>query len=414
MKLFHKYTRINLVFTVIIFLLSGIAFYFMLRYTLINQIDEDLETEKSEIVTYVSKYNKLPEALSTKDQSTLYEHTDDTCIKEKFKTHKQYRKDDDYVRQLTFPLQVANDHYKVTVSKPLEGIENIIRSVLIIMSITILLILISAFLINRAVLMKLWSPFYTSLHTLQRFKVGTSEKLQFTGTDIDEFNFMNKTLETATSKASQDYESLKEFTENASHELQTPLAIIRSKLEVLFQGENLTEQQRNAVGSAFDAIQRLSKLNQSLLFLTKIDNNQFAEIKEIDLSALLENKITQLEELWVNKHLHINKNIEQASIHINPSLSEILLNNLLSNAIKYTPDNGNIEVLLKEKELEIANTGAIALETNKIFQRFYKPANNPNSNGLGLAIIKQICDVSSLKIRYSYNNDMHHFIITWL
>jgi signal transduction histidine kinase len=400
----------------------------MLRYTLIRQIDEDLETEKSEIITYVSKYNKLPEALPTKDQSIIYEHVSnifkgdsrlrgndakDIFIKEKFKTRRQEKKDDDYFRQLTFPLQVVNDYYKVTVSKPLEGIENIIRSVLVITSITILLILISAFLINRAVMIKLWSPFYSSLHTLQRFKVSTNEKLSFTETDIDEFNFMNKMLETATAKASRDYESLKEFTENASHELQTPLAIIRSKLEVLFQEENLTEQQRTAVGSAFDAIQRLSKLNQSLLFLTKIDNNQFAEIKEIDLSKLLENKITQLEELWESKHLHIDKKIEQTYIYINPSLSEILLNNLLSNAIKYTPDNGVIRILLKEKELLIANTGSHSLETDKIFQRFYKPVNNPNSNGLGLAIIKQICDVSSFKINYSFRDNMHCFVIVF-
>ncbi|NJE06811.1 sensor histidine kinase, partial [Thermococcus sp. M36] len=147
-------------------------------------------------------------------------------------------------------------------------------------------------------------------------------------------------------KAQQDFNSLKQFTENASHELQTPLAIIRTKFDLLIQAETLTQQQIEALQSANDALQRLSNLNKSLLLLTKIENKQFEEKVTINLKELIENKLIQLSELIQNKNIHVTYSLEEITINMNSDLAEILLNNLLVNAIKHNVPNGEIIINL--------------------------------------------------------------------
>ncbi|MBP1652237.1 MAG: histidine kinase, partial [Bacteroidetes bacterium] len=273
MKLLTRYNRINLVSTIVIFLLSGIAFFFALHLTLLKQMDEDLRIEQREITNYVALHNMLFTPVEVKDQETIIEKTKKPYEKEKFKTV-EVDHNEDY-RQLSFSIQAGGEWYNVKVRKSLEATEHITRTVFAITFCTILLVLLLTVVINATILRKLWQPFYTSLDLLQRFKVNDREPLILPASTIDEFTFMNSILDRTTTKAIQDYERLKEFTENASHELQTPLAIIRSKLEMMMQGENLTEYQFNALQSASEALDRLARMNQSLLLLTKIENEQF-------------------------------------------------------------------------------------------------------------------------------------------
>ena len=166
----------------------------------------------------------------------------------------------------------------MSVAKSMEGTENLIQSIILITIGTILLILLASILINRFVLNKLWQPFYKSLDLLKNFKIGNKERVKLPVSNIDEFSLMNGILQDAVNRADQDYLSLKEFTENASHEMQTPVAVIRSKLDLLIQEENLTKGQGENIQSLYEAIDKLSKLNKSLLLLTKIENKQFNEI----------------------------------------------------------------------------------------------------------------------------------------
>src|SRR6185295_1048519 len=84
MKLFTKYTRINLLTTIIIFLLSATAFYFVIRYILINQVDNDLKIEEREIETYVKEHHTLPEPIPVKDQKISYALSDQDLKKRRF------------------------------------------------------------------------------------------------------------------------------------------------------------------------------------------------------------------------------------------------------------------------------------------------------------------------------------------
>lgn len=420
MKLFAKYTRINLFLTLLIFLLGSAAFALLLRYVLINQVDEDLRIEKNEIETYINQFHRLPQIIKVHDQQTTY--TSVNKIKgEKYSFHtlKEHKPgeepEDELVREIDFYVNIKQQWYKVSVSKSLEGTDDLIQSIIIITAAVILLILITTFLINRTLLKKLWQPFYNSLKKIETFTVGANESLHFDKSNIDEFELMNKTLSIAVNKAKQDYILLREFTENASHELQTPLAVIRSKLDILIQDERLTETQSQAIQGAYTSLQKLSRMSQSLLLLTKIENRQFSESKNIDLKKTIEDKIFQFNELWQSNNISVQKNLQEAAITFNTELLDVLLNNLLSNATRHNNKTGRILIELKQGELKISNTGnAGSLDTDKLFSRFYKTTASNDSCGLGLSIIKQICEVSGCTIAYRFAvPNLHIFNLQW-
>jgi len=414
MKLFTLYSRINVLSTVIIFLIASTAFYFTLRYVLINQIDDDLRIEEGEIKQYVERFNRLPVNISVKDQVIAYSLVKDPFNKRFFQSTQMNEPNDpdkEHYRQLVFGIRAAETNYRVSVSKSLEDTDELIQSVALITVITILAILVASFVINRVVLKRIWKPFYHSLDTIRDFKVGSSSSLQFAPEKIDEFSHMNQALEKLTRQAQLDYLSLKTFSENASHEIQTPIAIARSKLDLLIQDDQLTEEQSQIVQSAYNAIQRLARLNQSLLLLAKIENNQFEEVQQFDLIKNLQAKLEDFSELWLAHNISTEADLQNQVIQINPELGEILLNNLISNATRHNYAGGKIKIALTDKMLKVENTShQKELLREKLFQRFNN-SGGTSQNGLGLSIIKQICDVSGFKINYSYSNDMHAFEI---
>lgn len=414
MKLFTRYNRINLLATVIIFLLSGIAFYFLLRYVLVSQVDEDLKIEQHEIQNYAGMYHRLPEIIAVRDQHTSYTATDKDGGRKSFSTIKMcYEKEQSTFRQLVFFIAVNGQWYRVTVSKSLEGTENMAKSIISITLITILLILAVSLLINRVVLRQLWQPFYATLAAMTRFELGKNVEPAFPVTTIDEFMVMNDTLKQAIAKADQDYLSLKEFTENASHELQTPLAIIQSKLDVLIQDEQLSEPQSRVVQAAYEAIQRVSRLNQGLLLLTKIENGQYTGTTGIDLTLKVKDKLRQFEEMIAAKNITVTTTADEPVIvEMNPLLADILLNNLLSNAIKYNVPGGTILISLKKGMLTVSNTGQpVALEASRLFRRFGRSGQSGDGVGLGLAIIRQAAAASGMDARYTFQDGLHQFVL---
>ena len=414
MKLFAKYSRINVVATVIIFLIACIAFYFTLHYVLMSQIDQDLKIEQREIETFVREHNRLPENISVKDQLIRYQPIQKN-ITSRFTTHfiKESGGDDgEKFRQLAFSTKVGTQWYQATVSKSLEATENLSRSILIIAFITILVILLVTFLINRIVLKRIWKPFYQSLDTVKDFKVGETAPLQLSPSAIDEFQLMNQTLEKITRQAKLDYLSLKTFSENASHEIQTPLAVIRSKLDLIVQDESLTQKQSEALQAAYNSLQKLTRLNQSLLLLAKIGNNQFETIQSVDLKSILQEKVADFNELWQTENILLHADLLPAVVRMNKDLAEILINNVLSNATRHNYNRGEISISLTKDFLEIANTSTQPmLNETMLYRRFLKSVHRSDSNGLGLSIIKQICDTSLFSIQYSFDENKHRFVI---
>jgi signal transduction histidine kinase len=406
MKLFAKYNRINITSTILIFLLGCLAFFLLLRYIVIKQVDEDLKIEKNEILTYVNRFHHLPNIIEVRDQYTTYQKLNKPLHIDKIFTHTAYEKNkrrNELQRTIEFAFPVNDAWYLADVSKSLEETNRLIASIIIITITIILLILVVTFFINRVVLKKLWRPFYNTLETLQQFKLSNKNAVQFNNINTDEFQYLNTVLTNALSKAQQDYQTLKEFTENASHELQTPLAVIQSKLDLLIQDEHLSENESGIIQSAYDAVQNLNKLNQSLLLLAKIENKQFSETTVIDLKEMLQNKLSQFNDLWKSRNIQVQANLSEKSIRGNKYLVEILLNNLLSNATKHNIENGFIHIILND-DLEITNSGILhSLDESFLYKRFSSQNKEAGNYGLGLSIVQQICIASGYTSAYNFS-----------
>jgi len=418
MKLFSRYNKLNLITTVLIFVLASIAYYFLLRYVIIAQLDENLDIEQEEIESYVAKYNRLPEIIPVNDQTIKFTATSGNRSK-KITTIVAFdpmEKDTAEFRELLFSIKLGgNKWYLASVAKSMDGTENLIKSIIIITICTILLILLVSFLINRLVLNRLWQPFYNTLQLLKEFKVGNRDSVILPASNIEEFSLMNGILQQAINRADQDYLLLKQFTENAAHEMQTPLAIIRSKLDLLIQEENLSQQYGENLQALYEAIEKLSKLNKSLLLLTKIENNQFNDISEINLTDKIEEKLLQFQEIIMENRITVIKHLEGKIIFMNADLVDILLNNLISNSIKHNFDGGSVHIdLAGTGKLSVSNTSYTkALNNEKLFTRFYKEIENKEHTGLGLSILKQICIVSKCTISYDFSAGVHCFTVLW-
>lgn len=415
MKLFTRYNRINVAATIAIFLLGSCLFYFMVHYILLHQLDEALETERTEILTFSRKHGKLPEVLNTPDQFTVYQQAS-TPVKEHFSNdYVQYVKKSEWSRQIAFSAKVNGINYLVTVSKPLEETEGLLSVIIVVTILLIALVLISSQLINRAVLNKLWHPFYEAMDFLKRFKVDQKSEFALRSSGIDEFDQLNKGISDVLRRVQADFESLNEFTSYAAHEMQTPLAVIRAKLELIQQDENVFRQYAGHMVGIEQAVRKLSKLYQSLLLLTKIENGQFMFTEQVRLDEVVYNKLGELDDLVNTKEISLDTDIAPTSLTFHAYLADILVGNILNNAVRYNIAGGVISIRLNENELVISNTSYLpAMQQEHVFQRFFRSAEaKEEGNGLGLAIVKRICEAAGYAISYSYIGNRHSFRIAF-
>ncbi|TKT92846.1 sensor histidine kinase [Dyadobacter frigoris] len=417
MKLFARYNRINLIVMVVLFLISGISYSLIINYVLVHELDEALDHYRLRIENYVAINGKLPAIGVTDETEVTYLPLTTAVGPDRFETRRLLDKVENKrhnYRQLTYSQQVTEKHYAITLSKPIEGTKMLTKTVALITLIMLLAVIGSTILLNMVILRRLWQPFYDSLSVMKTFKLGKKLIPDFPKTAIEEFNYMNKLLEETFINAETDYQVLKEFTENASHEIQTPLAIIRSKLDLVIQEEGLSQKQTQALQSVYSGIKRLTKLNQSLLLLAKIENHQYAEKSTVDIKEKIEEKLSQFQEFWQHNQIEWKTNIQPFMIESNPELIDILLSNLISNAGRHNREGGVIMITLQNNELIIGNTGSMeALDPKRLFRRFYKQVQHSQHNGLGLSIVKQICDQLDIAIRYSFLENRHQFTLKW-
>ncbi|MEO8413406.1 MAG: HAMP domain-containing sensor histidine kinase [Ginsengibacter sp.] len=418
MKLLSKYNRVNVVATIIVVLLSAVLYYFFIEAALIHQLDKNLAGEEKEITDYIKENNQLPEPSNTKDEQDVYTKITGQSISRKFRSidlfHEGHHEYISY-RQLEFPATVANNTYKVDVRKSQEETEDLIQLVLKITLAVVIILMVTLFIINRFVLSKLWKPFDSTLQQVKQFNLSGKNEVLPEKTDIDEFAELNAAVIIMTKRASRDYNEIKSLTENASHEIQTPLAIIQSKLELLSQSENLNEEQMNTIQSISETTNRLSKLNQSLILLTKIDNQQFRENEKVNISALLLRHLNNYEELFHAKQITVTKIIQPAiELIINETLAEILIINLLTNAIKHNVDKGSVTIELHSKFLSVTNTGSEpGADPSIFFERFKKESLSNDSLGLGLSIVKKIGDTYGFGVEYVYAKNFHTLTVNF-
>jgi signal transduction histidine kinase len=268
-------------------------------------------------------------------------------------------------------------------------------------------------LLNRSLSRKLWKPFYNTLNQLKAYQLDKNEAIKIEDTNIIEFDDLNKTVNHLTERNRKVFLQQKEFIENASHELQTPLAIFQSKLDNLMQSP-LSEKEATAIQELEEITQRMARLNKNLLLLSKIDNEQFTDVIEIDIAELAERVLSDLKQVSNLSEITIHPNIHPLRIRANKTLIEVMLTNLFHNAIRHTTSQGNIFVKIQEGTFMISNTGnPLKMDDSKMFERFTKESASEKSTGLGLAIVKRICDTCSYSINYNFSDGKHTFTVTF-
>jgi len=417
MKLLTKYSLVTLLVMIVIFLISSLSINKLIQVVLIKEMDADLEGVEAKIHTYVDQYKSLPPASPLNEARISFTPAGSrqpAHSSELVQLYSDREKKMHNFRRRDFPLWYNDEWYLASVAKPVEGIHHLSSGLLQVSIATILFTIVTAMILNSVVLRRMWRPFYSSMEIMRNYKLGEKGPLNLPATTIEEFSFMNESLLLAMGKADRDYLLLKEFTENASHEMQTPLSIIRSKLDMLIQEEGLTDKQSQLAAGAYASIKRLSRLNQSLLLLAKIENRQFNNVMWMDLRREVSEKIGQFEELWVSRHISVTLRLQDSSIEISPDLLDILLNNLFSNATNHNTYDGCIDIETQPGRLVISNTGPDGpLDEERLFSRFYKGSAASGSNGLGLSIIKQISSASSIKTSYQFIDGMHSFVLSW-
>lgn len=418
MKLSNKINIQFFVLLLVVFSMTGIVLYYALGFVVDSNIEEVLEN-KAEKVKQTLALNAPSEIFNTSYDQTIkietlisgqvYKLYSDTSI------YDADEKENLDCRKLTFTTNIKGQFYKVEITVSRMETEDMVELIFYFMVSLFALIVIMLFLFNSWISSSVWMPFFKTLDQLKQFKVGSKRDIVFTKSNTFEFNQLNVVLNEMTNKIQNDYKKLKEFTENASHEIQTPLAIIKSKLETVLQDQSLPENQQNHIQIAYKSVSRLSKLNEALLLLSKIENQQFSHNSEVNLCQLIKERVEIIEDLLSLKNIDIKLDIETPFIvHSDLFLAETLVSNIIGNAIKHNFENGKIIISSSTNQIVFSNTGnPLNFESDKIFQRFVKNNTSNESSGLGLSIASEICKNYNLILQYNYQDGLHNFKIAF-
>ncbi|AZA83653.1 sensor histidine kinase [Chryseobacterium lactis] len=309
-------------------------------------------------------------------------------------------------------IYIHDRPYLFTIQTNIEESHETIAVIAMITIFFFVMIVVGLLYLNRRLSASIWKPFRDTLNRLKIFKLSSQTRIEFPASDTTEFEELNQSLYKLIEHNVSVYKTQKEFTENASHELQTPLAIIKNKLDLLLQDRDLTEKQYRIVEEMNKALTRSSRINKNLLLLAKIDNNQFDNSENIALDELLQQSIDILQEHFEQKNIAVHEKISpDIQIKGNSSLIEIMINNLIINAIRHTLPGGSIDIQLTDSLLEISNSGTEKLNTDLLFKRFSKLSADNNGSGLGLSIIQEICKFHHWTISYRFENKHHIFSV---
>lgn len=366
----------------------------------LNLNDEQL-AEAVKLWNSLQPETKLQPAEKLKPDSTYNVYRENTYMPDK-----GY---DRYHGLVTY-FDISGKPYSLTVETNIEESYETIAAITAITVLFFIVLLVGFIKLNKRISAKLWMPFYQTLEKIKAFDLNQQEAIPFEKSDINEFEVMNTSINKLIESNVAVFRQQKEFTENASHELQTPLAVVQGKLDLLIQTDGITDKQSTIIEETNNALSRISRINKNLLLLAKIENQQFLEKERLNIAEPLKEILELLSDMLEDKSLQIDLHRE-CFVEGNRILIEIMLTNLLVNCIRHTALEAQINIELKEDRLIISNTGSSTLKTEKLFKRFSAAAIQTPGSGLGLSIVKEICKRYNWDIQYDYVNNLHTFTV---
>lgn len=424
-KLLNKPFKAFTIYALIILACSIPVYYLVVDFIWLDELDEhnqiikeriensfnNAQIEESELNSLLKNWDRLqpnttltPSYLSVLKPDSTYTITKQN----RYVEHNEI----DRFRVLSAYININGKLYHLQIETNIEEADETMLAIAVVTLLFFALLVIGFILLNRRIAKQIWRPFRNTLEKLKSFDLTTQQTVFFDKTDIEEFEELNQSLQKLIDKNISVYNQQKTFIENASHELQTPLAVLKSKLDLLLQNKDLTNEQSEIINAIELPLSRVSRINKNLLLLAKIENKQFSVVENIELTEVINETLELLIDYTSAKQITVDKNLpEKLALTCNKTLLEILISNLLINSIVHNAENGKINIDFSGRTLTVSNTGKIALDNKKIFERFIVSSSETANSGLGLAIVKEICNRYQWQINYTFQNNLHFFSV---
>jgi two-component system, OmpR family, sensor kinase len=409
MKFLTKINRNYLVLFTLLLIGMTMAGYLLLHILIMRGAKENLLNKEYLVEKQIRETGEIPNLHPVIE---VIKANDELQVKPSFREvviRNERENEDELFIEYSERVKITGTTYLIMLRQSVFENEDLVM----ILALTLFALLSSAFIVSYLITKKMnktvWADFEHNLLEIENFNLGQNRGINFKSSDIEEFERLNHVICKLTEKLQADYRMLKEFTENASHEIQTPISIALLNLEEIMQLD-LSEESLIKAAASISALKRLSGLNHSLILLTKIENQQFTDEKTVSFQDIVTRKMEEFSALLEAKSISVSVDaVRDFSVKMNDQLADILINNLVSNAINHNVMGGSIRIELNADSFRIWNTG----ENNQfpaatIFDRFVR--GNARTYGLGLAIAKKICDTHGLDIQY-LRNEYHCFVI---
>lgn len=421
MKLFHLVLwRISLALIVVLTVWAGF-FYMAVVEEVNDEVDDTLEDYSEGLIIRALSGEDMPTASNgSNNQYYLYEVSESCAASHPQITYRDEmvfiteKSETEPARVLITIFRTEDERYmELVVYTPTIEKLDLLRAILgwiIFLYVLLLLIILS---INIWVFRKNMKPLYVLLKWLDTSQLGKKNEPLENTTKITEFRKLNAATMAFAERGEKLFEQQKTFIGNASHEMQTPLAICRNRLEMLMEDETLTEHQLNELIKTHQTLENLTRMNRSLLLLCKIENGQFVDTRSVCLNDILAHYLDDYKEVYAYRNITVTVTTDSSfCVEMNDSLVSVLVTNLLKNSFVHNIDGGFIYIKITANTFEISNIGEKPLDRERIFERFYQGQKKEGSTGLGLALVDSICKANHLKIDYTYVENRHIFTIS--
>lgn len=421
MKLFHLVLwRLSLALVVVFTVWAGL-FYMAIIEEVNDEVDDSLEDYSEQLIVRSLLGEKMPDTSNgSNNQYYLYEVSKEYAAAYPQITYRDEmvyiteKREEEPARVLITIFRASDDRYmELVVYTPTIEKMDLQRAILGWIVFLYVLLLLVILLITAWVYRRNMKPLYRLLGWLDRYQLGHPNEPLDNQTKITEFHHLNETVSEFAERNEKLFEQQKQFIGNASHEMQTPLAICRNRLEMLMEDESLSERQLGELIKTHRTLENLTRMNRSLLLLCKIENGQYMDRHQVCLNELLKHYVDDYREVYAYRKIRVEMELKESfCVEMNDSLATVLVTNLLKNAFVHNVDGGVIRIETSRQVFVIRNTGSEALDGKRIFERFYQGKKKEGSTGLGLALADTICKMSQLQIRYFYEKDLHCFEIS--
>ena len=413
MKLLQRTSRYQLLLAIPLVLLGTVIGYVVLNAVVASQVDEQMEHQTQHVARQLGhgvrtfSTNAPDEFIAVAPgQVAAAMVLDTTMLDPEEDEQAPWR-----VMRSSVRLPDGTS-FIITVGRSLVETEDLVLGVALSMTLLLALVSLGNVLLNRWLSQKLWQPFHNSLDEVQGFEADGPRIPRLPDTDVDEFTTLNRALRGMMTKLRADFTAQKRFTEQAAHELQTPLAVMQGKLDHLIQSPNIGEQEAGVIDGLFHARERMGRTVANLLLLARIGNQQFPP-EHIDWRVLIEDQHRAMEDMIVQRGLRYSLRQEQPCLlRLHPILAELLISNLMRNAVLHNLPAGTVNVVLGAEGFMIVNTGPeLGVDPARLFERFAKADPSSPSTGLGLSMVKEIADQNGLLLSYGYAAGVHTVVV---